>query len=1191
MKSLIACICALIFLPLGAQKPNTVVQAGNGSKISLIAGSYNGLMYAAGDKEGTIVVWDAVNQGQVGHFHIPTDSSRSSRPGLNMLISGPDVAHAGLEDFQFVDAKGLNEVAAITFNPSNTYLAASDQTGRVFWWEIETRSLKGSLPPFKSGKSSLKVRKLAYDRSGNYLLIQGSQFYIYSLSENRVVYNNPDIVAFDRDIAADILYFIEKGTNKKEQPILSLSRSKKGIVDFMKNSKTEPLKSKLCRSLHGRQGLMPKFKPENLNLIVADSHMRGIKYGQTLAWEENGRYHLRTTGGFVNDGAGTFAITPRHEVALAQGELYLWRGKDAKNLSKKWKNFVRTNAVSCDALRDLLLVNNGNSLQALDRYSGRTLQFGGGDFSVISMEKGAAQTLYNRMSSVYDGWVSGIRTFNYTQVPPVSNYIPGTHRFYSAVAEQQIALTRRNRIQLRDADNRILHQKVTDNHTMFTQPIMWFVRGMYLMGGMYVVARTSHWSVAVVKNAAYSQKHNLLFYYTQKIPYGGQRIEVFDVTRNKKRPGIKVYGKDISALALSGDEAYLTSAGKNCVLCEKTSISVHPIENIGTRKNKPVLRIADSASRTAEHLALCRNWLAVGTREVKEVFETRKNKTILIGARKTQFIRLFQFPSGQVSDTLYGTSGPFAFTHNGKMLCYARKQSLVLYNPETRTEEVTWPAHTAPVTSVAWDSAHGQIITSSMDGSIIFWDGDTHKKLASLFQGKNEFVLLTPDGYYTASARGTSAVGYGLGTRFISFEQYDLQYNRPDIVYERLGWYGPEVTGILRMAREKRLKHFGFDSSLFKPDPAMLPAIEIQNKWQIPMETTQQEFLLRFRSSSGADPVERLRLEINGVPLFGSHGLLYPKNGLDSLRFPLNAGDNEVKLYLVTRRGFESIREVLRIRYVPEKKEIPQTWTIHIGAGKFADSSMNLRYAAKDASDLKNFFQTRKNVRSLLLTDDQVTRKNLLALRDTLLRTKPGDRVIVTYSGHGVLSRNYDYFLSTSETDFENPENTCISYSDLLGILDSIPARHKLLLLDACHSGDIDREGTQLIQTEDTAGIHGGFSARGARLGNATEQNTAQAFALMQNLFVQVNNGNGTTVCSASAGTDYALESTAWGNGAFTYCLLKGLRKRKADKNHNKTVELSEMKKYLLKEVPALTQGRQQPGFRIENLQDDWVVW
>jgi hypothetical protein len=83
---------------------------------------------------------------------------------------------------------------------------------------------------------------------------------------------------------------------------------------------------------------------------------------------------------------------------------------------------------------------------------------------------------------------------------------------------------------------------------------------------------------------------------------------------------------------------------------------------------------------------------------------------------------------------------------------------------------------------------------------------------------------------------------------------------------------------------------------------------------------------------------------------------------------------------------------------------------------------------------------------------------------------------------------------------------------------------------------------------------------------------------------------NGTTVISSAGGTEFAIESENWRNGAFTYCLLYGLSSGDADLNKNKLITLSELQEYLLFEVNRITNGSQTPTSRVENLNNDFTL-
>src|SRR5258708_4760399 len=92
------------------------------------------------------------------------------------------------------------------------------------------------------------------------------------------------------------------------------------------------------------------------------------------------------------------------------------------------------------------------------------------------------------------------------------------------------------------------------------------------------------------------------------------------------------------------------------------------------------------------------------------------------------------------------------------------------------------------------------------------------------------------------------------------------------------------------------------------------------------------------------------------------------------------------------------------------------------------------------------------------------------------------------------------------------------------------------------------------------------------------------SFELMKEMFADLRHGSGATVISSAGGAEYAIEGTEWNNGVFTYCLINGLREMKADLNTDGHVTLSEIEEYLQKKVPELTNGKQKPTSRTENL-------
>jgi hypothetical protein len=147
--------------------------------------------------------------------------------------------------------------------------------------------------------------------------------------------------------------------------------------------------------------------------------------------------------------------------------------------------------------------------------------------------------------------------------------------------------------------------------------------------------------------------------------------------------------------------------------------------------------------------------------------------------------------------------------------------------------------------------------------------------------------------------------------------------------------------------------------------------------------------------------------------------------------------------------------------------------------------------------------------------------------------------------------------------------------------------------MDTCHSGEVDKDEIKHTEThvedenEDIKfrNVGNWIVSNDHHLGL---QNTSE---LMKSLFTDLRKGTGATVISSAGGMEFAMESSEWQNGLFTYCLLHGLKTKKADLNKDGIIMLSELQQYVATQVTQLSNGKQQPTSRIENNVMDWRVW
>ncbi len=201
-------------------------------------------------------------------------------------------------------------------------------------------------------------------------------------------------------------------------------------------------------------------------------------------------------------------------------------------------------------------------------------------------------------------------------------------------------------------------------------------------------------------------------------------------------------------------------------------------------------------------------------------------------------------------------------------------------------------------------------------------------------------------------------------------------------------------------------------------------------------------------------------------------------------------------------------------------RPIKDKWALVVGISNFKDPSINLCYAAKDATDFKNYLIKEAgfapdHVR--LLTDAQATRENIVGnLGEKWLSRMagPDDLVVLYMSSHGSApDKNVNAnFIVTYEGTKENLVFSGIPMQWLtVGIQEVLHADRTLLLLDVCHGGAIS--GAKALKRE---------------------------FEFVPST---INVGPGQLILVSSMDDQISWESKRYHNGVFTHYLLEGLRK------------------------------------------------
>ena len=460
-----------------------------------------------------------------------------------------------------------------------------------------------------------------------------------------------------------------------------------------------------------------------------------------------------------------------------------------------------------------------------------------------------------------------------------------------------------------------------------------------------------------------------------------------------------------------------------------------------------------------------------------------------------------------------------------------------------------------------------------------------------------DYITLAPDGYYMGTKKGvTDLVHFVVGNTPYMFDQFDLQYNRPDLVLERIGKVPKELIDSYRRAHEKRLNKMGFNPLNFEKDRTFnVPEVQIAETY--PETTDQPKLQLGVNAKDKLFHLNRINVFMNGVPVYGTKGMDVVEANSQALgktlALTLASGKNLIEISVVNEKGVESLKERIEIEYVPKVVKKPSLYVVNIGVSQYKNSTMNLAYADKDAQDVRDAFRTKvdlfENVIPITLLNGDVTVENIKKIKKTLLKTLVDDRVIISFSGHGLLDSKLDYYLAMHDVNFSNPSEHGLAYEVLEDLLDGIPARYKILFMDACHSGEIDKEEVIASVAVKAGAVK--FSKAGDQTIEKKTIGLKNSFELMQELFTDLRRSTGTTSISSSSGTQISLEDSKYRNGIFTYCILSGLKEQKADSDHDGKIMLSELKGYVQRRVSELTDGKQQPTSRIENIENDWQIW
>jgi uncharacterized caspase-like protein len=218
---------------------------------------------------------------------------------------------------------------------------------------------------------------------------------------------------------------------------------------------------------------------------------------------------------------------------------------------------------------------------------------------------------------------------------------------------------------------------------------------------------------------------------------------------------------------------------------------------------------------------------------------------------------------------------------------------------------------------------------------------------------------------------------------------------------------------------------------------------------------------------------------------------------------------------------------------------VADKWALIVGISNFKNGEINLKYAAKDATDFRNYLVAEGKFKAdhvKLLTDGEATRENIIAsLGEKWLARAAhrNDLVVIYVSSHGaqVKDAGNASFIVPYEGTLENIVLTGIPLNWItVGVRDSVPCDRVLLVLDVCHGGAV-----QLAEPADDDQQNSDIGP----IAYSKDLVPQSAFKLND-----ASVARNQVVLASSQSEQLSWESKNYPNGVFTKRLIEGLRQK-----------------------------------------------
>jgi len=434
-------------------------------------------------------------------------------------------------------------------------------------------------------------------------------------------------------------------------------------------------------------------------------------------------------------------------------------------------------------------------------------------------------------------------------------------------------------------------------------------------------------------------------------------------------------------------------------------------------------------------------------------------------------------------------------------------------------------------------SPDSKYVISAGDAATRIWDAATGKEVASMISFEDgEWIITTPNGYYTSSPKGDQYLGIAVGGKQYSTEQLRESFYRPDLV--TLALSGGSLKELKKVADVK--------------PPPVVAIVNTSNS----IDKSDAAITLKITDAGGGIGDIRLYLNGSAVMLDSARGVKIVSSHSNEIQktytLKLSNGVNIIKAIAFNADNtMQSTDAVHEIKAAFKAVGRPSLYALVIGINEYKNPKLKLNYAVADAALFSDTLQTgaaplfEKVEVKKLSSREETTRENILKELKAMQSLNPDDLFVLYVASHGTVNDG-EYFLITSNvgsTRTERLKTDAIGQSVFKELIGNIPATKKLIVIDTCNAGAL------------------GEAIQVAMLTRGMSEDTAMKI---------LSRAVGSTILSASTSLQESLEGYQ-GHGLFTYVLAEGL-KGKADKGNTGYVKTTELADYVDNEVPALAE-------------------